>query len=215
MIRSSLDPASAHGFMLVSAGKGLAFQRRPSNGASSVSTAGGLIFAPRWVRLDRAANTVSAYQSADGINWALVGTDTISLGSQAYVGLAVTSHTVASAAVGVLDNVVVGVASTTPVTPPAAGEACTSVVLSRTTYYSGAGSSYWPVTATVPAQTPSCTWTVSADQGWIALNEQINKVVTQTGSGSFSVGTLVNTTGVFRTGHFTLNGTTYTVKQEQ
>ena len=70
-------------FMLVSAAKGLSFQRRTSAGGLSVSTAGGVYAAPRWVRLDRIASTLSAYQSADGANWALVGTDTIPMASTA------------------------------------------------------------------------------------------------------------------------------------
>ena len=41
MIRERLTADSAHAFMLVSAGKGLAFQRRVANGGLSTSTSGG------------------------------------------------------------------------------------------------------------------------------------------------------------------------------
>ena len=40
MIRESLTAGAAHGFMLVSASKGVAFQRRPAAGGASVSTRG-------------------------------------------------------------------------------------------------------------------------------------------------------------------------------
>ena len=40
MIRESLAAGAAHGFMLVSASKGVAFQRRPAAGGASVSTRG-------------------------------------------------------------------------------------------------------------------------------------------------------------------------------
>ena len=57
--------------------KGMAFQRRARAGGGSVSTAGSLSAAPRWVKLQRNGNLFSAYESADGVNWTLVGTDTI------------------------------------------------------------------------------------------------------------------------------------------
>lgn len=107
MIRRSLDANSAHAFMLVSAGKGYAFQRREADGQVSVNTSGGAGTAPAWVRLVRNGDTFSAYVSADGASWRLVGTDTIPMGQQVYAGLAVTSHSVTAAARAVFDSVVV------------------------------------------------------------------------------------------------------------
>jgi hypothetical protein len=105
MIRASTAANAAHGFMLVSTAKGLAFQRRPSAGGLSVNTAGAFATAPRWVRLTRVGNTVTAFESPNGSTWTLVGTETISLPSTVLVGLAVTSHTTTSLARGVFDNV--------------------------------------------------------------------------------------------------------------
>ncbi|HWF85235.1 MAG TPA: putative Ig domain-containing protein, partial [Vicinamibacterales bacterium] len=92
MFRESLTPGSTHGFILVSAAKGVAFQRREVTGGVSVTTAGSLSAAPRWLRLDRSGNTFNAYESADGVTWTLVGTDTIPMAAQIYVGIAATSH---------------------------------------------------------------------------------------------------------------------------
>jgi len=94
MIRGSLAANSAHAFSLVSYSKGLAFQRRPSNGALSVHTAGEYAGAPRWVRLVRAGNVVTSYSSVDGISWTTIDSDTIQLGTTAYVGIAATSRNV-------------------------------------------------------------------------------------------------------------------------
>ena len=105
MIRESLSAASAHAFMLASASKGMAFQRRATSGGSSSNTAGTLSAAPRWVKLQRNGNLFSAYESADGVNWTLVGTDTIAMGTTVYIGLAVTSHTTGAAATCTFDNV--------------------------------------------------------------------------------------------------------------
>ena len=92
MIRGSLNPASAHASMIVSAGKGVAFQRRPSDGAPSLHTAAGGRAAPWWVRLSRRGSTITAFQSADGSAWSAVGTQHLTLPDPFYVGLAVTSH---------------------------------------------------------------------------------------------------------------------------
>jgi regulation of enolase protein 1 (concanavalin A-like superfamily) len=107
MIRQSLDAGSAHAFMLVSAAKGYAFQRRDAAGGLSVNTSGGAGSAPGWVRLVRSGDTFSAYVSTDGASWRLVGTDTIPMGQQGYAGLAVTSHSVTAAARAVFDSVAV------------------------------------------------------------------------------------------------------------
>ena len=107
MIRRSLTAGSAHAFMLASASKGMAFQRRAASNGESASTAGSLSAAPRWVKLQRNGNLFSAYESADGVNWTLVGTDSISMGTTVYVGLAVTSHSTGTAATCLFDSVVI------------------------------------------------------------------------------------------------------------
>ena len=108
MIRASLSAASAHAFMLVSVGKGLAFQRRTANGATSTHTSGGAGTAPRWVRLTRSGATVTALVSTNGTTWTQVGSDTIALPSTALAGLAVSSHTSGALATGVFDSVTIG-----------------------------------------------------------------------------------------------------------
>jgi regulation of enolase protein 1 (concanavalin A-like superfamily) len=106
MIRETLAPDSRHAFMLVSASKGVAFQRREATGGSSVNTAGSSSpLLPYWIKLTRSADTFAAYESADGTNWTLVGTDTIAMAANVYIGLAVTSHNTSSSATAAFDNV--------------------------------------------------------------------------------------------------------------
>lgn len=107
MIRASLTADSPHAFLLASAARGMAFQRRAVAGGLSTNTAGTFSTAPRWVKLQRNGNLFSAYESADGVNWTLVGTDTITMGSTVYVGLAVTSHSTGAAATCTFDGVVI------------------------------------------------------------------------------------------------------------
>src|SRR4051812_35141013 len=93
MIRSSLAAGAAHGFALVSAQKGTGFQSRAQVNGTSSNTAGEAAAAPRWVRLLRAGTRLTAYSSSDGASWKTIGSASIALGTAAYVGLAVTSHT--------------------------------------------------------------------------------------------------------------------------
>jgi hypothetical protein len=86
--------------------------------------------------------------------------------------------------------------------------ACPSLVLSKTSYYSGAPSSYWPVTVTAPSST--CTWTVVSDVPWLLVS---TIPAVQVGNGFMTVQAQTNT-GATRTGHFTTGGVTYTVTQE-
>jgi regulation of enolase protein 1 (concanavalin A-like superfamily) len=105
MIRETLDPSSPHAVMLASSSKGLAFQRRTATGGVSTSTAGALVAAPQWVKLERVGNTFNAYASTDGVSWTLVGTDAVPMAATVYVGLAVSSHTTSAAAQITFDNV--------------------------------------------------------------------------------------------------------------
>ena len=108
MMRDTLAANSAQAMMVVSSGKGLAFQRRTATGGTSTSTSGGGGTAPYWVKLTRAGNTFSAFASTDGSNWTLVGSDTIAMGASINVGLAVTSHDDGTVSTGTFDNVNTG-----------------------------------------------------------------------------------------------------------
>ncbi|HVL66465.1 MAG TPA: hypothetical protein VM364_04295 [Vicinamibacterales bacterium] len=107
MVRDRLTADSAHALMLVSPGKGLAFQRRVAAGGLSTSTSAGAGTAPAWVRLQRRGNVISAFRSSDGINWTLTGSDTFALGADVYVGLAVSSHAAGRVATATFDNVLI------------------------------------------------------------------------------------------------------------
>ena len=92
MIRESLSDSAAHAFMAGTAGKGWAFQRRSASGGDSVHSPGSPTTAPGWVRLVRLGDLFTAYESTNGVDWEIVGTETIPMPSSVYIGLAVTSH---------------------------------------------------------------------------------------------------------------------------
>jgi len=107
MIRNSLGANAAHATMVVSSGKGLAFQRRTSAGGASTNTVAGSGGAPRWVRLTRSGSTITASVSSDGSRWTTAGQDTIDMNATVWVGLAVSSHDPARLATAPFDNVLV------------------------------------------------------------------------------------------------------------
>jgi hypothetical protein len=106
MIRETLNPDSAHAMMVVTPGSGVSFQRRPGTGQTSVDTTTASITAPYWVKLERSiSGTFTASHSANGTTWTMQGTETISMASNVYIGLAVTSHDAALTCQAVFSNV--------------------------------------------------------------------------------------------------------------
>jgi hypothetical protein len=116
MMRAALTSGSMQAMMLVSANKGLAFQRRVATNGLSTNTSGGSGYAPYWVKLTRAGNVFTAYKSTDGQTWTLVGSDTIAMPTTIYVGLAVTSHLAGTLATGTFDSVAVSGGSAPSIT---------------------------------------------------------------------------------------------------
>lgn len=107
MFRESLAANSANAMMEIKATTGSEFQHRASTGAATSFTGTGGIDAPYWVRLVRSGDAFMAYRSADGANWILQGSANVPMGTDIYVGLAVTSHEDGQINTATFDNVVI------------------------------------------------------------------------------------------------------------
>jgi len=107
MIRNTLDPGSAHAMMVVTPGSGISFQRRPGTGETSVDDTTADITAPYWVKIERGiAGNFSAFSSANGTSWQKLGAaEPIQMGTNVYIGLALTSHDTALTCQAVFTNV--------------------------------------------------------------------------------------------------------------
>ena len=110
MIRRSLQPDATHAAVIVRGDAGPAFQTRTQKGGlttnrSSKQDGSG---APHWIGLERAGSRVTAYTSPDGTTWTAIGSESIELGADVYVGIAVTSQDAAQSAVAQLSQVSVG-----------------------------------------------------------------------------------------------------------
>jgi hypothetical protein len=105
MIRETLNANSRHASTFVTPGNGVAFQYRASTGGSSgnINTTG--LSAPYWVKVVRSGNTFTSYRSANGTTWALIGSQTISMAPNVYIGLGVTSHNDGTLCTATFDNV--------------------------------------------------------------------------------------------------------------
>jgi hypothetical protein len=103
MVRSSLNADSPQASVFVTPGKGIAFQRRTSAGATSVNTSGPLWTAPVWLRLSvRGKVVVAYYKKNESDAWVRLGDDTVVAG---YAGLAVSSHADGTTATAAFSNV--------------------------------------------------------------------------------------------------------------
>lgn len=92
MLRASTSANSRHCSIFMTPSNGVAMQWRSTDGGSSSHRAGSLATAPRWLRLERRGNLITASESANNSTWQLIGSRTMNLPSAVQVGLAVTSH---------------------------------------------------------------------------------------------------------------------------
>jgi len=109
MMRESLAKDSAQTCFYLTPGNGYALGRRGRTGAWTWTTADGAANAApnNWVRLVRSGQTIKAYRSGDGTNWTLVKTCTVAMGTDIYVGLAVSSRRSGTVGTATFDNVTV------------------------------------------------------------------------------------------------------------
>jgi len=68
------------------------------------SRTAGLV-APYWIRVVRNGSTFTGYFSSDGVNWTQQGTVSISMASNVYIGLAVSSRNNSQLCTATFDNV--------------------------------------------------------------------------------------------------------------
>jgi beta-xylosidase len=106
MIRETLNADSKHAFVAVTPNNGIIFQTRSGTAGSSVNamTITGLT-APYWVKLVQTGNSFAGYYSYNGSAWTQMGSaQTITMGSNKYIGMGVTSHTNGVLCSGTLNN---------------------------------------------------------------------------------------------------------------
>lgn len=92
MIRESLAANSRQAFIGVNNTGAFRWLRRTTTGGSiSTTTSKALATSNQWVRLVRTGDTLTSYKSANGTTWTKVGASTVTLPTNCYIGLAVSS----------------------------------------------------------------------------------------------------------------------------
>ncbi|MCG8700615.1 MAG: fibronectin type III domain-containing protein, partial [Bacteroidales bacterium] len=108
MIRETLNPNSK---MVVVGLKGdggeLFSQKRATTGGNTTSQSKGTTETPRWLKLTRTANTITLYNSANGVTWTEVEQTSLTISDKAYFGLMASSEGENESVEGVFDEVVV------------------------------------------------------------------------------------------------------------
>jgi regulation of enolase protein 1 (concanavalin A-like superfamily) len=107
MIRDAVTPTAKSAYILLSAEQRFALQWRATTNGNTMQTFGALQAAPAWMRLVRQGDMFRAYSSATGEAWTLIGSATITMGTNAYVGLAVTGHDPSQAATATFSSLAV------------------------------------------------------------------------------------------------------------
>jgi beta-galactosidase len=107
MIRENLFADSQYAMAAVQSTAGVEFSTRNGNGANAAASTVAGKTPPQWVRLTRTNSTFRAYYSSDGNTWTAAGSAVTftSMGSGAYVGLAVCSSDNGFLSTSVLTNV--------------------------------------------------------------------------------------------------------------
>ncbi|HNY28597.1 MAG TPA: hypothetical protein PKH31_14580, partial [Candidatus Sumerlaeota bacterium] len=92
MFRETLEAGSRDVYVVQTYGSGRSMQGRDNTGGDCWdNTTGGLV-APGWVKLVRKGNDFYGYRSDDGVTWTQQATRTVSMATNAYIGLCLTSH---------------------------------------------------------------------------------------------------------------------------
>jgi hypothetical protein len=116
MFRETLEPGSKFAAVYITPGNGCRFQARvdadadATSDTSVVTSEQTAITAPYWIKLERDfAGNFRGYYSSNGSTWQSMswGAQNISMGTNVYIGLAVTSHNAAATCEGKFSNVTI------------------------------------------------------------------------------------------------------------
>ena len=108
MIRDTLAANSRHVFIGTDGSGAFTWTRRTAAGGSTTTSNSGTATAPNvWVRLVRSGTNITAYSSVNGTTWTNVGTVTMTLTSNCFIGLAVGSGNTTGLNAATFDNITV------------------------------------------------------------------------------------------------------------
>lgn len=118
MFRETLDGNSKNVFaMFMPSGKLAAQVRKTTGGTTAATNVATAQTLPKYLKITRSGNTFRTYYSANGTTWTLIKAYSVTMASNVYVGLAVTSKKPAVLNTSVFNNVIVSNQILAPVGP--------------------------------------------------------------------------------------------------
>jgi YD repeat-containing protein len=110
MVSETLDGGSANVLTVMSGCSSQRFFYRTVVGQNETGLSQNAA-CPNWVKVVRTGNTFGGYVSYDGLNWSQIGSQTITMAQNVYVGLMVTSGSTSTLGTATIDNVSLEVAA--------------------------------------------------------------------------------------------------------
>ncbi len=106
MFRQNLDPGSPFVLLSLTPSNGINMIQRMSQNINAVNFGNPIgRSAPYWLRINNVGNKYTSYCSSDSANWTEIGSVTLSLGTNPYVGIAYTTHNNSVLDTSVIDHV--------------------------------------------------------------------------------------------------------------
>jgi len=107
MIRDTLSAGAENALLYVTPTNGISFQSRTSTGGVTSANGSAVASVPCWLKLARSGSSVTAYWSSNGTSWNLINSQTISMSTNAFIGLAAGSKDNILLNTATFDNVTV------------------------------------------------------------------------------------------------------------
>ncbi|VAW43290.1 hypothetical protein MNBD_CHLOROFLEXI01-1017 [hydrothermal vent metagenome] len=163
MIRESLADDAIQISALVR-GNRIRVYERTTTGGSTAELNGANNGAPEWLRIERTGNTFDLYRSNNGTSWTLMQSRTVTMGTNVFIGLAVTGNSTTTLATGTFDNVAVtggggGGPTATPTATQSPTATATSVGPTATASPTPTATSPGPTATATPSPPPTATAT--------------------------------------------------------
>lgn len=106
MVREDMTPGSRFAFAGVTQGGVARFQyRSAANSATTTPYTASSVALPLWVKITRVGNVFTAYRSANGTTWTNIGSQTLAMAENAYIGLALAGVSTTQRNVATADHV--------------------------------------------------------------------------------------------------------------
>ncbi len=126
MLRNTLASNSANVALFVTPGEGIDLQWRTTTGGSTSQTVVSSLTAPYWIRLVDSSNSFTAFYSSNDTTWTQIGSaHSVTMNSDFFAGVALTSHDSGTSATATFNNVTSTFTAAT-IAPPALTKAAAS-----------------------------------------------------------------------------------------